>query len=84
MNQNRQNPSRMLAVELEEDLIKNVSKFINDLITKNDKVTATGLEPSTTSFNHLAKLVNLCGCGFESCCSHLNLRFRTCFKQGVP
>ena len=24
------------------------------------------------------------GCGFKSCCSHLNFRFRTCFKQGVP
>ena len=26
----------------------------------------------------------LSGCGFESCCSHLNFRFRTCFKQEVP
>ena len=26
----------------------------------------------------------LCGCGFESSCSHLNFRFRACFKQGVP
>ena len=24
------------------------------------------------------------GCGFESRCSHLNFRFRACFKQGVP
>ena len=22
--------------------------------------------------------------GFESCCSHLNFRYRTCFEQGVP
>ena len=25
----------------------------------------------------------LCGWGFESSCSHLNFRFRACFKQGV-
>ena len=24
------------------------------------------------------------GCGFESRCSDLNLRFRVCFEQGVP
>ena len=24
------------------------------------------------------------GCGFESRCCHLNLRYRTCFKKGVP
>ena len=23
------------------------------------------------------------GCGFESCCCHLNFRYRTCFEQGV-
>ena len=23
-------------------------------------------------------------CGFESRCSHLNLRYHTCFEQGVP
>ena len=27
---------------------------------------------------------DLSGCGFESSCSHLNLRFRNCFEQGVP
>ena len=26
----------------------------------------------------------LSGCEFESCCSHLNFGFRTCFDQGVP
>ena len=37
------------------------------------------------TLNHLAKLANLVfnyelsGCGFESSCSHLNFRFRTCF-----
>ena len=25
----------------------------------------------------------LSGCGFKSCCSHLNFRYRTCFEQGV-
>ena len=26
----------------------------------------------------------LSGCGFESCCCHLNFRYGTCFEQGVP
>ena len=26
----------------------------------------------------------LSGCGFESRCSHLNVRYRVCFVQGVP
>ena len=26
----------------------------------------------------------LCGCGYESRCSHLNFRHRACFEQGVP
>ena len=26
----------------------------------------------------------LSGWGFESCCSHLNFRYRTCSEQGVP
>ena len=26
----------------------------------------------------------LSGCGFESCCSHLKFRYRSCFEQGVP
>ena len=29
-------------------------------------------------------LVHLSGCRFESCCSHLNFRYCTCFEQGVP
>ena len=37
--------------------------------------------------NHLVhKWVCVCelsGCGFESSCSHLNFRFRTCFELGV-
>ena len=52
------------------------------------------------TLNHLAKLVKcvekpiclnawvfvykLSGCGFGSCCSHLNFRFRAYFEQGVP
>ena len=34
--------------------------------------------------NGLMFIYELSGCGFESCCSHLNFRFRTCFEQGVP
>ena len=26
----------------------------------------------------------LSGCGFESCCSHLNFRYCACFEKGVP
>ena len=28
-------------------------------------------------------ICKLSGCGFESSCSHLTFRYRTCFKQGV-
>ena len=47
----------------------------------------------TTQLNHLKRpfwlngrlfVYELSGCGFESFCSHLNFRFCTCFKQGVP
>ena len=59
-------------------------------------MTATGLEPTTTYFvsedsTRLASLAKwlsfplrtkwLC---FESRCSHLNVRCRVCFEQGVP
>ena len=26
----------------------------------------------------------LSGCGFESCCCHLNFRYQADFEQGVP
>ena len=38
--------------------------------------------------DHLAKLASLgkclSDCGFESRCSYLNFRYRTCLEQGVP
>ena len=48
------------------------------------------------TLNHLAKLAKWlsfvvsnylhggCGCGFKSCSSHLNFRFRACFEQEGP
>ena len=37
------------------------------------------------SSTYLEQLVyKLSGSGFESSCSHLNFRFRSCFEQGVP
>ena len=37
------------------------------------------------SSTYLEQLVyELSGSGFESSCSHLNFRFRSCFEQGVP
>ena len=35
------------------------------------------------TLNYLAKL-KLSGCGLEPSYSHLNLRFCTCFEQGIP
>ena len=36
------------------------------------------------TLDHLPVFVyELSGCGFESSCSYLNFRFRTCFAQGV-
>ena len=29
-------------------------------------------------------IYELCGCGFESRCSHVNFRYDACFEQGVP
>ena len=56
-------------------------------------MTATRLEPRTTSFvnGHLniwpdgwVFVYELSVSGFESSCSHLTFRFRSCFEQGVP
>ena len=44
----------------------------------------------TRTHNHLVRAIcwvfvyELSGCGIESCCSHLNFRYRACFEQGVP
>ena len=35
------------------------------------------------SLNCWVFVYELSGCGFESSCSHLNFRYRTCFEQGV-
>ena len=29
-------------------------------------------------------IYKLSGCGFESCCCHLNFWYGACFEQGVP
>ena len=34
--------------------------------------------------NGCVVVYELSGSGFDSSCSHLNFRFRACFKQGVP
>ena len=34
--------------------------------------------------NDCVFVYKLSGCGFESCYSHLNFRYRACFGQGVP
>ena len=34
--------------------------------------------------NGLVFVYEQSGCGFESCCSHLNFRYCACFKQRVP
>ena len=48
---------------------------------------------SIQTHNHLVRkqtlngwvlVYKLSGCGFESHCCHLNFRYCTCFKQGVP
>ena len=38
----------------------------------------------TVWLNGWVFIYELSGCGFESSWSHLNFRFRACFKQGVP
>ena len=41
-----------------------------------------GLEP--VWLNGWVFIFELSGCGFDSCCSHVNFRFCTCFEQGIP
>ena len=59
-------------------------------------LTTTGLEPRTTYFLNEHSIIwphwpsswlfvyELSGFGFESSCSQLNFKIRTCFEQGVP
>ena len=41
-------------------------------------------EPTTTRLSGHLWTKQLWVCEFKSCWSHLNFRFQTCFKQGVP
>ena len=47
-------------------------------------MTATGLETTASLAKCCAFVYELCGCGFQSHCSHLNFRYRACFEQVVP
>ena len=47
------------------------------LFSWRNKMTAVWL-------NDWVFIYKLSGCGFESCCSHLNFRYRGCFERGVP
>ena len=55
-------------------------------------LTATWLEPSTTQFVNEHSTIQsisvfvyqLSGCGFESCCCHLNFRYDASFEKEVP
>ena len=44
----------------------------------------------TTQLNYLVSLVSLVfvseltGCDFDSRCRHVNFRYPTCFRQGIP
>ena len=47
-------------------------------------LTTLDSNPQRLWLNGWMFVYELSGCGFESSCSHLNFRFRTYFKQGVP
>ena len=36
------------------------------------------------TFNNKLSVNEISSCGFESCCSHLNFKYRVCFERGVP
>ena len=44
------------------------------------------LPTNTQPFNQFGRvfIYKLTGCGFKSCCYHLNFRYHTCFEQWVP
>ena len=47
---------------------------VKELLTRNKQIWLNGW----------VFIYELSDCGFVSSCSHLNFRFHTCFKQGVP
>ena len=75
------------TVALTINLLESVALYHSLLI---DKYEGDSDCSGTQTHNHLHLLnewmfiFELSGCGSESCCSRLNFRFCTCFKQGVP
>ena len=55
--------------------------------THNHSVRKRTLNHLTTwpvFLNGWVFIYELSGCGFESCCCHINFRYRACFEQRVP
>ena len=57
-------------------------------LQRYDKLDSNGIRTHKhlvhkRTLNHLA-VSELSGCGFQSRCCHLNLKYVTCFGQGVP
>ena len=66
------------------DLIFFTYLFILFFISNYLKLLQLDANPEPVWPNGWVFVHELSGSGFESSCSHLNLRFRTCFEQGVP
>ena len=78
-------PYRMYPIECRftlkrgRDMIRTYSQ-----IHRTDKYSQLSSIIWPVWLNGSVFVYELSGCRFESCCSHLNLRYRTCFEQGVP
>ena len=65
-------------------------KCVRDMIITYSQMQRTDKYSQNSSIiwsvlpNGWVFVYELSGCGLESCCSHLNFRYRTCFEQGVP
>ena len=65
-------------------------KHVRDMTRTYSRMHCTDKYPEHSSIiwqvwrNGWVFVYKLIGSGFESSCSHLNFRFRTCFEQGVP
>ena len=76
---------------LNSTLFDRLNALQTKLQSESNKIRTQKQLVCTQTLNHWPVWLNgwvfvyeLSGCGFESCCCHLNFRYGACFKQGVP
>ena len=79
-----------MAPVLSEEFLEIHLKRVRDMIRTYIQMQHTNKYSQHSSItwplwlNGWVFVYELSGCGFKSSCSHLNIRFRACFEQGVP